>query len=204
MKNSPQNIDESILVYELSRGNILAFNTLFKSYGSRLYHFAYGYLKSEAESEELVQEVFTRVWEKRHYLKKDLSFKSYLFTISFNIIRKHFRDQAYLSGYLKSEAFNDLDLQTTQTVVYESLYQYIKELVDKLPKRRREIFIKSRFEGKNIREISEDMKISHKTIENQLTEALKFLRTNLQKEMKEKTSNVGYNALSLFLLLLSL
>jgi DNA-binding transcriptional regulator LsrR (DeoR family) len=55
-------------------------------------------------------------------------------------------------------------------------------LVEKLPLRRREIFIKSRFEGLSIREIAEELKISHKTVENQLTEALKFIRTNLNKE----------------------
>ena len=56
---------ESQLVKSLSDGNLLAFNTLYKEYSGRLYRFAYGYLKSEAESEELVQEVFTIIWEKR-------------------------------------------------------------------------------------------------------------------------------------------
>jgi RNA polymerase sigma-70 factor (ECF subfamily) len=57
--------EESVLVSELSRGNLLAFNSLFREYSERLYFFALKYLKSEAESEELVQEVFARIWEKR-------------------------------------------------------------------------------------------------------------------------------------------
>jgi len=174
--------NEVRLVKNLSKGNLLAFNTLFKKYSGRLYQFAFGYLKSEAESEELVQEVFTRIWEQREDLKSELSFKSYLFTISFNIIRKHFRTKAYNSGYSKSEIHNDLDMQTTQKVNYDSLFQYVKELVDRLPKRRKEIFIKSRFEGQNIKEIAEELKISHKTVENQLTEALKYIRKNLKRE----------------------
>ncbi|MFA5819192.1 MAG: RNA polymerase sigma-70 factor [Bacteroidales bacterium] len=174
--------NESLLVRNLSKGNLLAFNTLYKEYSGRLYRFAFGYLKSEAEAEELVQEVFTIIWEKRADLKEELSFKSFLFTIAFNIIRKHFRTKAYLSDYFKTGISADQDMQTSQKITYDSLYQYITELVNQLPVRRKEIFIKSRFEGHSIKEIADELKISHKTVENQLTDALKFIRTNLNRE----------------------
>lgn len=174
--------DESLLVQSLAKGNLLAFNTLYKSYSSRLYRFALGYLKSEDEAEELVQEVFTIIWEKRKDLKEELSFKSFLFTISFNIIRKHFRAKSYLSEYLTTGSIEDTDVGTSQKIVYDSLYQYINELVNQLPLRRKEVFIKSRFEGLSIKEIAEDLNISHKTVENQLSDALKFIRLNLKKE----------------------
>jgi RNA polymerase sigma-70 factor (family 1) len=174
--------NESFLVHDLAKGNILAFNTLYKEYSSRLYRFAFGYLKSVEESEELVQEVFTIIWDKRSDLKGEHSFKSFLFTIAFNIIRKHFRIKAYLSEYFKTGTGDDLDMQTSNKISYDSLYNYIVQLVDQLPERRKEIFIKSRFEGKSIKEIAEELKISHKTVENQLTSALKFLRTNLNRE----------------------
>jgi len=77
---------------------------------------------------------------------------------------------------------DDLDMHTSQKVTYDSLYRFITELVNQLPPRRKEIFIKSRFNGLTIKEISEEMNISHKTVENQLTDALKFIRTNLNKE----------------------
>ncbi|MFA5816495.1 MAG: sigma factor-like helix-turn-helix DNA-binding protein, partial [Bacteroidales bacterium] len=64
----------------------------------------------------------------------------------------------------------------------DSLYQYITELVGQMPQRRKEVFTKSRLEGLSIKEIAEELKISHKTVENQLTEALKFIRTNLNRE----------------------
>ncbi len=175
-ENEPQ------LVHNLSKGNLLAFNTLYKDYSGRLYRFALGYLKSEEEAEELVQEVFTKIWEKRSDLKEELSFKSFLFTIAFNIIRKHFRTKVYLSEYFKTGISDDIDMQTSQKITYDSLYQYISELVNQLPKRRKEIFIKSRFEGQSVKEIAEEFKISHKTVENQLTDALKFIRTNLNRE----------------------
>ncbi len=174
--------DESLLVQELSKGNILAFNALFREYSGRLYRFALGYLKSQEEAEELVQEVFTIIWEKRSGLKEDLSFKSYLFTISFNIIRKHFRTKSHMTEYLKSGINNESDIQTSQKINYDSLYQFIANLVDQLPERRKLIFIKSRFEGLSVIEIAEELNISHKTVENQLTDALKYIRINLNRE----------------------
>lgn len=176
VENEPQ------LVKSLANGNILAFNTLFREYAGRLYRFAYGYLKNEAEAEELVQDVFTIIWEKRAGLKAELSFKSFLFTISFNIIRKHFRTKACLAEYFRRGISDDTDIKTSQDITYDSLYEYIRRLVDQLPDRRREIFIKSRFEGMSIKEIAEELNISHKTVENQLTDALKFIRTNLNRE----------------------
>lgn len=173
---------EERLVRSLSKGNILAFNTLYKEYSSRLYRFALGYLKSEDEAQELVQAVFIIIWEKRADLRKELSFKSFLFTIAFNIIRKHFRTKAYQARYLKESISDDLDMQTIDKITSDSLYKYLLEIVDRMPERRREIFIKSRFEGKTIKEISGIMGISHKTVENQLTQALKFIRTILKKE----------------------
>lgn len=175
-------LNEALLVRNLSQGNILSFNTLYRLYSKRLYRFALGYLKSEAEAEELVQEVFTIIWEKRAELKEELSFKSFLFTISFNIIRKHFRTRAYLTEYCNSGLKIDPDMQTSQKITYDSLFQYITQLVNQLPVRRKEIFIKSRFEGLSIKEISEKLNISHKTVENQLTDALKFIRKNLNSE----------------------
>lgn len=181
MQDSSQN-KESQLVNSLSKGNLLAFNTLFREYSSRLYRFALGYLKSEDEAEELVQEVFTIIWEKRAGLKEELSFKSYLFTIAFNIIKKHFRTKSLLYEYFKSVNGDDLDMQTSQEITYNSLFQFITELVNQLPERRKIIFIKSRFEGLSIKEISEELQISHKTVENQLTDALKFIISNLNSE----------------------
>lgn len=181
MQGNTEFTDEALLVKELSRGNLIAFNTLFRCYSSRLYRFAFGYIRSAPECEELVQDVFTKIWEKRSDLKEDLSFKSYLFTIAFNLIRKHFRTKVYSAEYLKSRIHNDLDLQTTEKIAYDFTLQYIHDLVDRLPEKRREIFVRSRFEGQNIKEIASDLNISHKTVENQLTAALKFLRENLKK-----------------------
>ncbi len=173
---------ESKLIISLSKGNILAFNTLFKEYSIRLYHFSYGFLKSRADAEEIVQEVFTKIWQKRGELRYELSFKSYLFTIAFNAIKKHFRTEAQISKYIATRAPEKHDNSTSENINYNSLFKHVNEIIDQLPERRKEIFIKSRFDGLSISEISRDLKISKKTIENQLTNALSFIRVNLKEK----------------------
>ena len=175
-------IQEAKLVMSLSKGNILAFNTIFKEYSGRLYRFINGYLKSDAVAEEMIQEIFTMIWEKRKDLREELSFKSYLFTIAFNMVRKYFRTQAVISEYLHSGTGEELDFNTSREISYNSLYNFVSDLVEQLPARRRLVFVKSRFEGKSIKEIADELKISHKTVENQLTDALKFIRIRLKKE----------------------
>jgi RNA polymerase sigma-70 factor (ECF subfamily) len=174
--------DESVLVKSVSKGDLTAFSSLYKIYSNRLYRFALGYLKSEEEAEELIQEVFTIIWEKRKELKEELSFRSFLFTIAFNIIKKHFRTRAQLARYLGQAPVSDTDNNTTELTNYNSLKQYIDELVEQLPLKRKEIFIRSRYKGMSIMEIAREMNISHKTVENQITEALRFLRTHLNEE----------------------
>ena len=90
----------------------------------------------------------------------------------------------YLRKYFETGKESDTDPATLQKVMHDSLYQYIEALVTRLPEKRRMIFLKSRFEGKSIAEIAEELNISHKTVENQLTMALRFLRIHLNSELK--------------------
>jgi len=90
------------LVQLLQKGNVAAFDSLFEVYSQRLFGFAFKYFKNETDAEELVQEVFVKVWENRQTLKSELSFRSYLFTIALNQIRKHFNKKATSLRYLES------------------------------------------------------------------------------------------------------
>jgi RNA polymerase sigma-70 factor (family 1) len=177
----PHHIEQQ-LVKDLKNDNILAFNELFGYYGRRLYHFSFRYLHSEAECEELVQEVFTRVWEKRFDLDEDLSFRSYIFTIAFNIIRKHFRSRTMANAYYEKQLLDDFDLGTAEHIDFNSLKQQLENIISQLPVRRREIFTKSRIEGLSAKEIAHDLNISRKTVENQLTEALRYVRKHFANE----------------------
>jgi RNA polymerase sigma-70 factor (ECF subfamily) len=173
---------ESELVVALSKGDIKAFNSLFQLFGKRLYGFAYGFLKSKPEAEELVQEVFMKVWDKRTELKAQLSFRGYIFTIAFNIIRKHFLKVALTNKYLEQQIFVDIDQSTLQEIDFQSTKKKIDAIIDRMPERRKAVFVKSRFEGYSIKEIADEFGTSPKTVENQLGEALKFVKDNLRKE----------------------
>ena len=70
--------DDQRLVQLLQRGNVAAFDSLFEGYSQKLFGFALKYFKNESDAEELVQEVFVKVWENRQALKSELSFKNYI------------------------------------------------------------------------------------------------------------------------------
>ena len=127
---------ESELVKALSKGEIKAFNDLFQIYGSRIFRFAMGYLKSESDAEDLVQDVFLKIWEKRYELRENLSFKAYIFMIAFNLIRKHFVKKALTTKYFEQQVIDDADLSTIQNINFQSTKKAIDHLVDQLPARR--------------------------------------------------------------------
>ena len=181
MTDKQLNIDHD-LIKKLKQGHIEAFNQLFYAYSSRLYHFAFGYLKSKEEAEELVQEIFSKIWEKRDRLDEGLNFKSYLFTIAFNAVKKHFRSQALLNRYFDYVGSNVPEDSVSEDVDYISLKALVDELVNHMPEKRKAVFVKSRYEGKNTKEISEEMSISKSTVENHLNQALKYLRQHLNQK----------------------
>ncbi len=176
--------DDQNLVKLLQKGNVTAFDSLFEAYSSKLYGFALKYFKNESDSEELVQSVFVKVWENRQSLKSEFSFKSYLFTIALNQIRKHFNKKATSFRYLESLQ-NDPELTehpSLQNDDYESVLQQINQLIELMPPRRREIFMKSKLEGKSSKEIASELNISAGTVDNQVSEALRFIRSRLSHE----------------------
>jgi RNA polymerase sigma-70 factor (family 1) len=174
--------DDQTLVQLLQKGNVEAFDLLFEGYSSRLFGFALKYFKNEADAEELVQEVFVKVWENRQMLKSELSFKSYLFTIALNQIRKHFNKKATSLRYLESLQ-NEPEFTENQAINddnYESALVQINLIIEQMPPRRREIFIKSKMEGKSSKEIAAELNISAGTVDNQVSESLRFIRTQLK------------------------
>ena len=173
------------LVQLLQKGNVAAFDSLFEGYSQRLFGFAYKYFKNETDAEELVQEVFVKVWENRQTLKSELSFRSYLFTIALNQIRKHFNKKATSLRYLESLTQDPEYPVSFQDDSYESNLQQINLIIEQLPPRRREIFIKSKLEGKSSKEVAQELNISAGTVDNQVSEALRFIRSQL------KTDNVA-------------
>ena len=161
-----------------------AFEGLFEQFSQKLYRFSYSYLKSESESEDVVQEVFLKIWENRASLKTGTSFQSYLFTIAFNSIRKSFNKKAKQDQF-RTDLFDflsvdNLSLENHQD--YEVLLSKLDLLIDQMPARRKEIFMKRKKEGKSVRDIAANMNISPKTVENQITEAMNYLKNEFNKD----------------------
>jgi len=168
----------------LKEGDAKAFDLLFGHYSKRLYYFALGYLKSKADAEEIVQDVFYKIWENRKSLKPELSFKAYIFKIAYRKINELFlkitQEQLYRHEII-STSF-DFDNNLENRIDYHSLLELVDKVVDELPPRQKEIFIKRRREGIPVKEIAVLLGIAPKTVENHLGEAIKTIKSYLIKE----------------------
>lgn len=183
MRSTVKHID-NLAVQKLKQGDIKAFDELFYKYSQRLYNFSLKYLKEDEAAEDVVQEVFLYIWEKRAGLKPDESFNGYLFTIAHNIIKKHFnknlRDNAFKNSliYELQKQDNNLD----RVIDYKFLLEKVESIIESLPNRRKEIFIKRKYYSLSLKEIAKELSISPETVEKQLSIAQKQIVTELRKE----------------------
>jgi RNA polymerase sigma-70 factor (ECF subfamily) len=175
----PEDIE---LVPKLQKGEVEAFDLVYAKYAGKLFGFAFKYLKSKAETEELVQSVFLKVWENHKSLRKESSFKSYLFTIAYNEICNSFRRRVHLQKFIGVQLLENSNASsdTEELINYHSTLEQLNDIIAKLPERQRTIFLKSRQEGKSSMEIAGELGISSGTVDNYISESLKFIRTQLQ------------------------
>ena len=175
---------EHELIVKLRKGDPFAFEAIFERYSNKLYQFSLSYLKSEADAEEILQEVFLKIWERRKEIKTETSFQSYLFTITLNFIKRHFNQKARSDKYKHDllARYPEISNQTENSITYQDLLNRLEKLIDELPEKRRQIFIERRQNEKPVKQIAEEMGITPKTVENQLTRALAFLKKELQKD----------------------
>lgn len=176
--------DDKELVIGLSNDSTQDFKCLFDRYSQKLYHFVLSYLKSPDESEEIVQEVFLKIWENRSKLDSEKSFKSYLFTIAFNAIRRYFNKKMQEEKYKHDliEWISDDRPEVEDKVEFEKLIEKLDSLIAEFPEKRRIIFIQRKKEGKSINEIAESLGISPKTVKNQITEGMNSLRKSFEEQ----------------------
>lgn len=174
---------DQLLVKGLKRGDHRSFKALFEKYSTPLFQFSLSYLKTENAAEDVVQDVFAKIWENRDSLKTNTSFKSYLFTIAMNAIRKQFgklskeniaKHDILIEFSANAESFND-------KTNYEFLLNKLKELINVMPEKRKVVFEKRKVEGKSIKEIATELDVSPKTVERHITQAMNFLRDEFAK-----------------------
>ena len=170
------------LVEKLRRGDVNAFDQVYLKYAGRLYAFSLKYLKSKEEAEELVQSVFLKVWENQRNLKSDSSFKSYLFTIAYNEICNLFRQRSYLRKFIESSLISNHEAsgETEAQIDAQFVQEQVNRILTKLPEKQRIIFMKSRQEGKSTKDIAAELGLSAGTVDNYLSDALKFIRNHLK------------------------
>lgn len=171
---------EKELIILLKEGDEKAFTTLYRRYWSKVYNFSRLYLSSILEIEEVVQEVFVKVWESRSLLREDDNFKGFLFVITrnlvFNQFRRSFNENAYKLTVLSSiMPYYNLEEELTAA----DLQEFIEKMVKELPPRQQEVFNLSRNAHLTYKEISIRLNISKKTVERHINEALKFLKKNI-------------------------
>jgi len=176
--------DDSELINNLKKGDVATFDTLFSKYSGKLYAFGIKYLKSKPEAEELVQSVFMKIWENAGNLKVELSFKSFLFTIAYNEISNIYRKRKYQDDFIKESLSisGETSSETEESIDYKSLLDRIQEITARLPDKQRTAFKKSREEGKATREIAKEMGLSPGTVDNYISESLKYIRKMLGKD----------------------
>lgn len=166
----------------LRKGDLKAFDDLYAVYSKKVYQFAYSFLKNKEDSEEIVQEVFLRVWEKRKKIKEYYSYKSFLFSISYNLIMDHFRAKLKKPEFFEALSIHAklIDISSEQQIDYKNLKEHYLQIIEQLPPRRKAIFKMNRFEGLSYTEIAKRLHLSVNTIENQMAAALKFIRKNIE------------------------
>ena len=171
---------EKELIILLKEGDEKAFTTLYRRYWSKVYNFSRLYLSSILEIEEVVQEVFVKVWESRSLLREDDNFKGFLFVITrnlvFNQFRRSFNENAYKLTVLSSiMPYYNLEEELTAA----DLQEFIEKMVKELPPRQQEVFNLSRNAHLTYKEISIRLNKNKKTVERHINEALKFLKKNI-------------------------
>ena len=173
--------DQRFILNELQKGNERAFDTIFKQYYKPLCQFSFSFIKDQDAAENLIQEVFVKLWEKRENLTNIDNLLSYLMGMvrnqSIDFLRKE-KTNSKIYNKLKPESSeNTTEEQISKNEFEEKLLKSILNL----PERCRTAIEMSRFDGFSNKEIAQKMEISVKGVEALIGRSLKLLRSELQE-----------------------
>ena len=174
-------MEEYQLVKSLKNGSHTAFTCLYNRYAKQVFNFSKLYVSVEV-SEEIVQDVFIKLWFNRSQISIDKNFEGYLFIIT----RNHIFDQCRKnknSNYFMLSLLSAFEYQSDDDLEGElcsaELKEIIEGLIENLPPRCKEVFYLSRYEQLTNAEIANKLGISKKTVEAAITRALKYLKEHL-------------------------
>ena len=167
---------------KIQNGDLKAYEDFFRMHYPELVRYSHRYVRDTLAAEEIAQEVFMYIWEKRKAINIQSSLASYLYQAaknrSINYQRLELPKLQLQSDITEMEV--SLTSETNHGEQTELVSKLVKEAIDELPKKCKEIFILSRNAGLTYEEIAEDMNLSKKTVENQMGIALKKLRESLK------------------------
>jgi len=186
-KNKNTSHEFSVFCSDILNGE--EFKIIFNLYHDKLLHIARNYVSQQEDAEEIVQDIFIKLWNKRKNLKIDSNnISGYLFVMVRNGCLDHLRKRnKRLSLYGHDEPIEDflnfsaLSDEQASGIIAEELREQIEKAIDLLPEKCRMVFLKSRQENLTYGAISDQLHISVKTVENQIGKALKHMRFHLQE-----------------------
>lgn len=173
----PVKNDDIFLLQKIREADETAFKYLFESYFTAVYRLAFFYIREDRVAEEIALDVFTAFWEKRQAIEIKISLKAYLLASTRNRTLNYIRDNRpalSLDHLLPLEAAVE-----EYPLEMKELEHLIDEAVSSLPSKCREVFRKSRLENQTNKEIASQMNITVKTVETQITKALKHIKNYL-------------------------
>ncbi|MBD5234539.1 MAG: RNA polymerase sigma-70 factor [Bacteroidales bacterium] len=172
---------ERELIRGIMHGSVKAYEQMFMRHYPTFYSLALGLVKDKWVAEEIVQNVFMKVWLRRATLKEDESLYVYLFVLTKYEVLNYFRYKSTrIVDHLPEHSVYDMaDVSMEDTMREAELHNALEEAVEALPPRRREIFRMSRFEQMSAKEIAVRTGLSVRTVEKHLELALRDLRARL-------------------------
>jgi RNA polymerase sigma-70 factor, ECF subfamily len=175
---------DATLVRRIKENDKFAFELIFNKFNRKLYYFTLGYVHSQAESEEIIQNVFVSLWENRDMLNDAFSIQNYLYKATVNHIYNYFKHQLVRRRYVENMILEgtDIDQETVQDILTNDLGDMVNKIIGELPLRQRVIYRLSRVDGLSHSEIAQRLGLSIRSVENQIYRALKYIREKLNKE----------------------
>lgn len=169
---------------EMKENDIAFFEALFKTHYTRLCFYANTIIGNIPVSEEIVSDLFAEIWEKRLQIEFNSSIKAYLYKSVYNRCLNHIKhskvENTYVKYLLKNKSKNYFSEMPSYAYEEKEISKEIKTAIDNLPEQCRNIFLLSRVQNKKYHEIATILNLSPKTIENQMTIALRKLREGLK------------------------
>lgn len=175
---------KSCIELEVDRydNKLAVFRHLFHAYYAKLHRYAFTILKDNHRAEDIVQNVFLKLWKNRDDILIGDKIGSYLYTTTYHFSLNYIRNHKVREQYMREAAgiANPPVDDVNEGIAASELSVHIHTVIEKLPARCRTVFLKSRVEGKKYAEIAAEMNISVKTVEVQIGKALKIFRKELK------------------------